>query len=243
MKFRTNFMFITQIIDVNSTEIISSADEQVSDVGVLFGKFGEMCRTLTKNLAKPKKAASGGYDIGDKGPGGGWIFYVSEEGFPVYKGSGMVICHYLECSPTELGTMSWCSCKGLIVNGWPDKRKSYCNITTTDGVGAGYNNTINIITAKHSGDSLTVLNCAAKACNAYFIGMTKVGEWYLPSKVELDLMCKNLNGIIDMKRFLSSTQGRYSFTVRAMGFYYRDIGVDDTGYKFISGVVRAVRAF
>lgn len=56
MKFRTNFMFITQILDVNSTEIISSADEQVNDVAVLFGKFGDMCRTLTKSLVKQKSS-------------------------------------------------------------------------------------------------------------------------------------------------------------------------------------------
>lgn len=193
MKFRTDFMFITQILDVNSTEIISSADEQVNDVAVLFGKFSEMCRTLTKNLAKQKKAATGNYDIGDKGPGGGWIFYASEEGFPVYKGSEMIICHYLECSPTELGTISWCSMK---------PNKNCCNVTTSDGVGAGYNNTENIIAASHRGGSLTVSNCAATACKAYFTGTTKAGEWYLPSKMELDFIYKNLvkYGVVEMEK-------------------------------------------
>ena len=202
MKFRTNFMFITQILDVNSTEIISSADEQVSDVAVLFSRFNEMCKTLTKNLSQTKTAVSEDYKIGDKGPGGGWIFYVSEEGFPVYKGSEMVICHYLECSPTELGTMSWCSM---------DWGKKCCDVTTTDGVGAGYNNTANIIAARHRGGSLTISNCAAKACKAYFTGTTKAGEWYLPSRLELDLIYKNLRRggkIVSDEKYWSSSQNR-----------------------------------
>ena len=239
MKFRTNFMFITQILDVNSTEIISSADEQVSDVAVLFSRFNEMCKTLTKNLAKPKKAASGGYDIGDKGPGGGWIFYVSEEGFPVYKGSGMVICHYLECSPTELGTMSWC----------PKKiSKNCCDVTTTDGVGAGYNNTANIIVASHRGGSLTVSNCAAKACKAYFTGTTKAGEWYLPSKLELNLIYENLvkTGVINSSAWhWSSSQGNsYDAWQQNFSNGYKDyFSYNNNGGKSYDYCVRAVRAF
>lgn len=238
MKFRTNFMFITQILDVNSTEIISSADEQVSDVAVLFSRFNEMCKTLTKNLAQTKTAVSEDYKIGDKGPGGGWIFYVSEEGFPVYKGSGMVICHYLECSPTDLGTISWCSKKS---------GKNCCDVTTTDGVGAGYNNTANIIAARHRCGSLTVSNCAAKACKAYFTGTTKAGEWYLPSKIELNLIYENLR----RSRKIVSDSWHWSSS-QDDSYYAWDQRFSDgtqAGYnlnflsKGSSFVVRAVRAF
>ncbi len=50
-------------------------------------------------LCVPLSAQTAGkhYDIGDKGPGGGYVFYYSEEGFPVYDydfGSP-VICHFL----------------------------------------------------------------------------------------------------------------------------------------------------
>lgn len=239
MKFRNEFMFITQILDVNTTEIISSADKQVNDVAVLFDSFGEMCKTLTKNLTSQKNTA-GRYDIGDKGPGGGYVFYYSEEGFPVYKGNGMVICHYLECSPTELGTMSWCSM---------DWGKKCCDVTTTDGVGAGYNNTANIIAARHRAGSLTVSNCAAKACKAYFTGTTKAGEWYLPSKMELKLIYENLvkTGIINSEEWhWSSSQYkdrdafRYRFGDGAIGYSnYNDFN----HFKNRASVVRAVRAF
>ncbi|MDE6349600.1 MAG: hypothetical protein K2K67_01170 [Treponemataceae bacterium] len=244
MKFRTSFMFITQILDVNSTEIISSADEQVSDVAVLFGKFGDMCRTLTKNLAKPKKAASGGYDIGDKGPGGGWIFYVSEAGFPVYNGNERIICHYLECAPTDLGGISWCPCPSN-----KDKkpnRREYCNVATIDGVGAGRENTINIIKKVHPGGSGNASNCAAYACFKYFTGTSKVGDWYLPSKMELDLIYKNLvkQGIINTTALhWSSSQGDgiawgQRFSDGYQYGYYEGYGGKSNNY-----CVRAVRAF
>ena len=190
MKFRTNFMFITQILDVNSTEIISSADEQVSDVAVLFSRFNEMCKTLTKNLAKSYNAAVGNYEIGDKGPGGGYVFYHSEEGFPVYLGNKMVIYHYLECSPTELGIISWCPCSHGTRKHY--NSKYYCSIATTDGIGAGQNNTYNIVKSIHPGGTLNVTNCAAYTCFKYFTGTTKQGDWWLPSTMELRAIFENL---------------------------------------------------
>lgn len=234
MKFRDEFMFITQILDVNSTEIISSADEQVRDVALLFSKFNEMCKVLTKNLAQ--NAMTEDYQIGDKGPGGGWIFYVSEEGFPVYKGSGMVICHYLECSPTELGSISWCPC--------PSKWKKYCDIATIDGIGAGKENTIKIISTSHPGGSVNASNCAAYACNNYFTGTTKAGEWYLPSKMELDLIYKNLikyGWKINSNdwHWSSSQLSNYSYAW-GQSFYG---GFQNSYYKYFNHCVRAVRAF
>lgn len=239
MKFRTNFMFITQILDVNSTEIISSADEQVSDVAVLFSRFNEMCKTLTKNLAQTKTAMSEDYKIGDKGPGGGWIFYVSEEGFPVYKGSEMVICHYLECSPTELGSIRWCPCPG-----YEKKREKYCNVATVDGIGAGKENTIKIISTSHPGGSVNASNCAAYACNNYFTGTTKAGDWYLPSKMELDLIYKNLVGYgkIDKWYWSSQLHCQCFFDGRWDKVWF----IDNWSYYNSNGFshcVRAIRAF
>lgn len=247
MKFRTNFMFITQILDVNSTEIISSADEQVSDVAVLFSRFNEMCKTLTKNLAQTKTAVSEDYKIGDKGPGGGWIFYVSEEGFPSYG----KICHYLECAPTDLGEISWCPCPSN-----KDKkphRQEYCNVATIDGVGAGRDNTINIIKKVHPGGSVNASNCAAYACFNYFTGTSKAGEWYLPSKMELDLIYKNLveTGIINSTAWHWSSSQCSNYRAWYQSFYngrqyYSFFYIDGTlydYYKYHRHCVRAVRAF
>ena len=101
MRFRAQVMFITQILDVNTTEIISSANKQVNDVAVLFGSFGEMCETLTKNFASSKNT-SGNYKIGDKGPGGGLIFYI--EGNKSYEVS------------EQFGTATWNEAKQVCKN-------------------------------------------------------------------------------------------------------------------------------
>ena len=232
MKFRSEFMFITQILDVNSTEIISSADKQVNDVAVLFGSFGEMCETLTKNFASSKNT-SGNYEIGDLGPGGGYVFYYSEAGFPVYNSDNAspVICHYLECSPVELGSMTWCPCGN----------KRWCNINTMDGVGAGKLNTAHIINYTH-GKSLIPSNCAAYACSRYFTGTTKAGEWYLPSKLELNLIYETLrkSGKITSNAWHWSSSQNYSDYAWVQRF--SDGNQGDSG-KDSSNCVRAVRAF
>ena len=234
MKFRTQVMFIAQILDVNSTEIVSSSDERVGDVDELFSKFPAMCRELTKNLAKPQNAVAGNYDIGDFGPGGGYVFYYSEAGFPVYESdnSSPVICHYLECSPVELGSITWCPCGN----------KKWCNINTMDGVGAGKLNTAHIVNYTHE-KSLIPSNCAAYACSRYFTGTTKEGEWYLPSKLELNLIYENLRKsgkiVSDAWHWSSSQSDNHD----AWAQRFSDGDQDYFNYKGYNYCVRAVRAF
>lgn len=231
MRFRSQVMFVTQILDVNTTEILSSSDKAVNDVAELFGIFGAMCGTLTSKLPEPP-VMIGKYKVGDKGPGGGYVFYYLEEGFPVTVDGKKEIFHYLECSPMKLGDISWCSCSS-----------SYCNIATIDGVGAGKDNTARIISASHPGGKVTASNCAAYACNEYFTGTTKAGEWYLPSKIELDLIYENLGktGVIKSSAWhWSSSQGNDGNV--AWGQRFSD-GSQLNGYKFKGNCVRAVRAF
>ena len=232
MKFRAQVMLIAQILDVNSTEIISSSDERVGDVDDLFSRFPAMCRELTKNLAKPKNAAAGNYDIGDLRPGGGYVFYYSEAGFPVYESDNAspVICHYLECSP-ELGSITWCPC-GC---------KEWCVVNTMDGVGAGKLNTVHIVNYAHE-ESLIPSNCAAYACLQYSTGATKAGEWYLPSEDELNLIYVNLvrTGIIKSDRWHWSSFMDIDTSTWSQNF---NDGNQDSHVKNNVYYVRAVRAF
>ncbi|MBP3367344.1 MAG: hypothetical protein J6K96_10220 [Treponema sp.] len=237
MKFRTQVMFIVQILDVNSTEIISSSDERVGDVDELFSRFPAMCRELTKNLSKPQNAAAGSYDIGDFGPGGGYVFYYSEAGFPVYESDNAspVICHYLECSPVELGSTTWCPCGN----------KKWCNINTMDGVGAGKLNTAHIVNYTHE-QSLTPSNCAAYACSRYFTGTTKEGEWYLPSRLELNLIYENLRKsgkIVSDAWHWSSSQDNSSYAWNQRFSDGAQNSYNEYNYKNLYSCVVAVRAF
>jgi len=121
------------------------------------------------------------YKIGEMGAGGGIVFYVSEEGFKVYDGEGgEETCHYLEMSEATLLESKW----------FP----SYDMIGTKTGLGYGKENTYKILHAKS--ESLTEVNCAAYRCNKYSTANTKAGEWWLPSKDELDLIWQNQKDVV-----------------------------------------------
>ena len=234
MKFRTKFMFIMQVFDVNKTEIIASADEQVADIAELFGEFNKICKALTKNLATPQEALSRSYYIGDIGPGGGIVFYYSAPRFFVQESDDAtpVIRHYLECSPTELGTTGWCPCE----------KNHWCDVETMDGAGTGSFNAAHIIGSAHY-HAITSANCAAYACSQYATETTDAGEWYLPSKFELNLIYKNLRisgKISGDARYWSSSQcdSGYAWTQR-----FRDGFQDYANLKYDSRYVRAVHAF
>lgn len=246
MKFRNEFMFILQTLDVNSAEVISSVDERVYDVSELFGKFKEICKILTKKIANAQNTVAEYYDIGDIGPGGGIVFYYSEEGFTFYESldASPRICHYLECSTVELGIIPWCPCENARKN---------CNVSMKDGIigaGVGKLNTKYILNATHHRtNSLTPSNCAAKACSVYSTETTKAGEWYLPSAFELDLIYKNLkkSGIITSDSWhWSSSQKYYLYDYYAIAQRFNDgnrATTDNNAYKYHNYVVRAVRAF
>lgn len=125
------------------------------------------------------------YKVGDDGPGGGIVFYYSEKGFDVYQADGSLKrCNYLEVSKTEVARVTWCTCEYL--------NDAFCHINTVDDIGMGKMNTYKIVNTKHQGETLSVANCAAKACAEYSTAQTAKGEWFLPSKDELYIMYKNL---------------------------------------------------
>ena len=173
--------------------------------------------------------------MGDEGPGGGIVFYVSKEGFKVYDGKGgSVRCHYLEMSKNTLGESKW----------FPE----YSNIGTQTGLGYGKSNTYKILNASTS-KRLTEENCAAYRCSKYSTSSTKAGEWWLPSKDELDLMYKN-----QKERVLASCGNKwyekchwYSSESNLKYAWIKDFrGAGDWGFDSKVNVkhsVRAVRAF
>ena len=171
------------------------------------------------------------YNIGDVGPGCGIVFYVSKEGFRVYDGKGgEEVCHYLEMSKNTLGVSAW----------FPE----YSDIGATQiGLGYGKSNTYKILNAKTS-KYLTEDNCATYRCSKYSTSSTKAGEWWLPSKDELDLIYQS-----QKERVLASCTTKWHWSSSESG--------DDLAWSKIFGnggwyfnlkdyttySVRAVRAF
>ena len=172
------------------------------------------------------------YEVGDIGSGGGYVFYRSETGFSVHSGENVIICHYLECSPDVVSDgVTWCPCNG-----------SYCNLDTSNAIGAGKKNTEKIICADHSGEALSAHNCAAKACAEYSTKTTKAGDWYLPSEVELYLVYKNLvkTGVINNGGGFWSSSQNSNFIAYGQRF---SGGFQVNGGKYCSHRVLAVHAF
>ena len=177
------------------------------------------------------------YKIGDYGPGGGIVFYYSEEGFDVYESDGSVTrCNYLEVSKTEVATVSWCSMKYF--------DGACCGINTNTGLGFGKTNTYKIINSKHSGGVVSSTNCAAKVCAEYSTTQTAKGDWFLPSKDELNLLYKNLG-----PRILATATGTFhlSSSERSSDLVWDQKFSDgQQGYKTSKSdidSVRAIRAF
>ena len=248
-----------RILDINTMEIVSTAEGLFSDILDLFNKTPEVVKKLTgeiksismsSNITISKTETSSAstnvsasstngktYNIGDDGPGGGIIFYYSEAGFDVYEIDGSTKkCHYLEVSKFDLGKIRWCSKKGLA---------NCCNITTLTSVGAGRINTFKIIKSTHRSGTITKENCAALACHSYSTATTKAGDWFLPSKDELNLLYQNLG-----KRVLLSNTTNYNYywsssqydNGTAWGQSFSD-GHRSDHWKYGIGSVRAVRAF
>jgi len=118
---------------------------------------------------------------------------------------------------------------------------SYTNTCARgDGIGAGLKNTAIIIANQGPVDGNTF---AARFCNEYLVtvGATTYGDWYLPSKHELNLLYlqKNVVGGFAVEYYWSSTE---TDNLNAWGQYFFG-GIQFDYDKSNSAYVRAVRAF
>ena len=118
--------------------------------------------------------------VGEDGPGGGKIFYVS--GSPFACGPYLAAsCSYLEVAPSD---WVWSGGTGDFTASWLGG--SYGPIAQDLGIGNGSQNT-RLMVARES----TALK-AGTATNAY--RGAGLSDWYLPSKDELNELCKFARG-------------------------------------------------
>jgi hypothetical protein len=132
------------------------------------------------------------YTVGETGPGGGTIFYVATTPFACGP-TRSATCTYLEAAPN-----GW--------NGGSDAQNRWAQQTPIDyvtttvggngatetGIGWGYRNTRAIVA---QGNSNTA-NSVAPIADSYTVTVAGVvyDDWFLPSKDELNQMCKWARG-------------------------------------------------
>ncbi|MEJ6626468.1 MAG: hypothetical protein QNL32_01240 [Actinomycetes bacterium] len=192
------------------------------------------------------------YSIGDTGPGGGIVFYVADTSFSCGPTLNLS-CNYLEAAPSS-GTNAWTD----VDRAWSGNTGTEIGTTST-AIGTGYKNTLAMI-AQSSTTS------KAGTSSQEYRGPNNFTDWSLPSKNELNQMCKWQQGITgDDLTNLSKvcTGGSLNTGIGAAGFvtnvYYWSSSENgsnnarsqrfDSGYqgsatgKWASNHVRPVRAF
>ncbi len=131
--------------------------------------------------------------VGDRGPGGGIVYYVDNAGFSCwanYTTTGSPtdgLCKYLEVAPNGWNSSLYDPAKVWAI-------PTYQSVDVTDiandtsaynnalGIGLGYKNSVAILT---QGNDATT---AAGTAHAYAFG--NKNDWYLPTTAELNLLCQ-----------------------------------------------------
>jgi prepilin-type N-terminal cleavage/methylation domain-containing protein len=115
------------------------------------------------------------YAVGDTGPGGGTVFYVSAA--PFSCGPTMNLsCTYLEAAPN-----SWYAAGEDPIRSLSGHTLSNL-VTTNTGLGYGHQNTLALVAQS------SVADRAITIADSYTNGGKS--DWFLPSKVELNELCK-----------------------------------------------------
>lgn len=155
------------------------------------------------------------YAIGDRGPAGGFVFYVTADGL-----------HGLESAPVDQASDAQWGCNNMDV----------VPAAANTSIGTGVTNTNDIVrTCFESG--------IAAAVAADYISPSGYYDWYLPSKDELELMYDNLR-LADVGGFGNSyywSSSEYDGTNAWVG-YFAD-GSQPLFIKSSTMRVRAVRSF
>jgi hypothetical protein len=184
--------------------------------------------------------------VGDRGPGGGTIFYVATGTFTstgsacnTNGAGGISTCKYLEAAPN---TWSGGSADPTIT--WATNSNQTTGVTGADGtaIGTGYQNSLDIFA--QTGNETA--SSAAVAARGYTGGSKN--DWFLPSKDELNQLNTrrtNVGGFVlednDNTKYWSSTE------LTADGVWYQSFkigtGSGGGGFKTNAFYVRPIRAF
>lgn len=172
-------------------------------------------------ITQKKNPSTKAYAVGDIGPGGGIVFYVSPQVFASPGSNCGNNCRYFEVTTADIPNLQpWCSNNDGLIG------------ASAPGIGMGMSNT-----------TKADLVCTSGAIQlAADYSQNKISDWHLPSKDELNLLA-NISksvGVFRNDLYYSSTEASswdaWSQIMESNGNQY-------TFQKFQLSWVRPVRAF
>jgi len=184
------------------------------------------------------------YTVGQTGPGGGKIFYVSNTPFTCGP-TRAATCKYLEAAPNGWQGVGATDDRNPDTNRtWSPAGQRSTVVAPEEGIGWGYQQSIAI--AALAGSDTT--NSAAALARSYSvtIGATTYSDWFLPSKDELNQMFieKTIIGLSDAPYFSSTDNTNDDNGTRAAYSQSMQTGaVIPDAFKYYSDFVRPIRAF
>jgi hypothetical protein len=165
--------------------------------------------TTTTTTVALTCAQGGVCAVGDTGPGGGVVFYVSATNFTSTGSDCNTACKYLEAAPADHSArIVWATTAAFCYQEGSDSGTSNCrdnsiysntadqaaSRTAATAIGKGMANTNQIYARLTTAGSAETTTYAAGIAFDFTNNSSKT-DWYLPSKDELNQMCKWQRGV------------------------------------------------
>ena len=161
------------------------------------------CVSTAPGVSALTCATGGSCIVGDTGPGGGKVFYVSATNFTSTGSDCNTACKYLEAAPVQQSTgIVWATttanCYALdstIGNQDCQKHHIYsgtgqaAKLTASEAIGMGMSNTVAIV-ARHDAATPSVSKTLYAAGLADSYSVNGKTDWHLPSRLELNQLCR-----------------------------------------------------
>ena len=213
--------------------------------------------------------------VGDTGPGGGVVFYVASTNFTSTGSDCNTACKYLEAAPADQSAgIVWATTAAFCYNAGGTTSTNNCQTnsiysgdttaqaasrTAATAIGKGMANTDQVHARLTTAGSAATSTYAAGIAFA-FTNNSKT-DWYLPSKDELNQMCKWQRGVAWTSDATVCTGGTLNSGRGASGFssvgywsssesaassawlQHFNVGIQDSYSKGDTLYVRPVRAF
>jgi TolB-like protein len=167
-KFGSSTLVTVQFYNIQTFRFMGGADIRIANADAAYDNMDPLVNKLIEAIAAAQSATvSRTYNIGDRGPAGGWVFYD--------KGSYSAGWRYLETAidTTEVGI-------------YGEDESTYYNAVingTGDSIGSGKSNTKAISERTNVGPAFYCINLNFGGFN----------DWFLPSLEELKMIYENLH--------------------------------------------------